>query len=129
MSKIAAILPNEEVAEAATDHLAQLKIDDLTWELLREEDNTQRVLPAFVWPAGSTGTGGGVGAPIGLPARTNYPEDRVIEDEGAEGDVADFYAQSIAHGATVIIVDAPHSYRDRIHETLESAGATNVSWE
>jgi len=62
MSKIAAILPNEEVAEAATDHLAQLQIDDLTWELLQEGDATQRVLPAFVWPAGSTGTGGGVGA-------------------------------------------------------------------
>lgn len=129
MSKIAAILPNEEVAEQVTDRLAQLNIDDLSWELLQEGDDTERILPAFVWPAGTTGQAGGVGAPLGLAARTNYPEDNILEDEGADDEVAEYYAQSIAHGATAIVVDAPHNQRDRIRSTLESAGATNISWE
>lgn len=129
MSKIAAILPTDEVTEDAVDRLAKMKIDDLSWELVSEEDDAERILPAFVWPAGTTGQSGGIGAPVGVAMRTNYPEDEAIKDEGADGDVADYYAQSIAHGATAIIVDAPHEYRDQVHRTLASAGATNISWE
>lgn len=129
MSKLAALLPNDEVAESVTDHLAQLRIDDLTWELLREEDEMERILPAFVWPAGNTTQGGGVAAPVGAVVQTNYPENKALEGEGTDGDVADFYAQSIAHGATAIIVDTPYEYREQVRSTLASAGATQISWE
>lgn len=129
MTKIAAILPTDEVTEGTVDRLAKLKIDNLSWELLNEEDDAERILPAFGWPAGTTGQSGGVGAPVGLVTRTDYPEDKVLEEEGASGDVADYYAQTIAHGATAIVVDTPHEHRDRVQRTLESAGATNISWE
>ena len=127
MSKITALLPDEEIAENATDRLAKLNIDDLTWELVRDEDDTERILPVMAWPAGNSAQGGGV--PVGIVTRTDYPEDAALEDRGADDDSADFYAQSVAHGATAIIVDAPEQYRDQVRTTLENAGATRISWE
>ncbi len=129
MSKIAALLADDVAVEAATDHLAKLKIDDLTWDLLSENDGLDRVIPAIAWPAGATGTTGTTGAPVGLVAQGKLPESEALRDEGADGDTADFFAQSIAHGATAIIVDVPHEYRDQVASTLQHAGATRISWE
>lgn len=127
MSKIAALLSDDEIAENATDSLAKLNIDDLTWELVRDEDDMERTLPAMAWPAGNTAQGGG--GPIGIVTRTDYPEEQALEDRGVDDDDADFYAQSVAHGATAIIVDTPDEYRDQVRNTLEHAGATRISWE
>jgi len=129
MSKLAALLSNDEVAENATDQLAKLRIEDLTWELLREEDEMERILPAMVWPTGNTAQGAGVGGPLGAAVQTTYPGDNALEDRGADDNVADFYAQSIAHGATAIVVDTPDSHRDQVHRILEAAGATRITWE
>jgi len=129
MSKIAALLANDEVTEAAIDHLAKLKIEDLTWDLLSKEDNLTRVIPAVAWPAGATGQATTTGIPVGMVTRTDYPEETALQDDGVDGSAADFYAQSIAHGATAIIVDVPHEYRDQVANTLQHAGATRISWE
>lgn len=130
MTKIAAVLPNDEVAEAVTDRLAHLQIEDLTWELIQEKDDIERLFPAFIWPAGATGQGGSaVGAPLGLVAHTKYPEDRALKDEGADDDVADYYAQNLTHGAKIIVVDALRKDRDQVHHALENAGATDISWD
>jgi len=127
MSKIAALLPDEEIAENATDRLAKLNIDDLTWELVRDEDNRERILPVMAWPAGNSAQGGGV--PVGIVTRADYPEEKALEDRGAYHDDADFYAQSVAHGATAIIVDAPDEYREQVRTALQNAGATRISQE
>lgn len=127
MSKIAALLPDDEIAENATDRLAKLNIDDLTWELVREEDDMERILPVMAWPAGNSAQGGGV--PVGIVTQTDYPKEEALEDRGANDDGADFYAQSVAHGATAIIVDAPDEYREQVRTTLQNAGATRISWE
>lgn len=129
MSKISALLANDEVTEAAIDHLAKLKIEDLTWDLLSKEDNLTRVIPAVAWPTGATGQATTAGIPVGMVTRTDYPEETALQDDGVDGSAADFYAQSIAHGATAIIVDVPHEYRDQVANTLQHAGATRISWE
>jgi hypothetical protein len=129
MSKIAALLANDEVTEAVTDHLAKLKIEDLTWDLLSKDDDLTRVIPAVAWPAGATGQGTATGIPAGVVTRTDYPETTALQDDGVDGSAADFYAQSIAHGATAIIVDVPHEHRDQVASTLQHAGATRISWE
>ena len=129
MSKIAALLADDEATEVVIDHLAKLQIEDLTWDLLNESDNLVRVLPAVAWPAGSTGQVATTGVPVGLVTRTDYPEENALEDEGADSDTADFYAQSIAHGATAIIVEVPHEHREQVARTLQHAGATRISWE
>ena len=127
MSKISALLSDEEIAENATDRLAKLTIEGLTWELVRDEDDMERILPVMAWPAGNSAQGGGV--PVGIVTRTDYPENEVLENQGADDDGADFYAQSVAHGATAIIVDAPDEYREQVRTTLQNAGATRISWE
>lgn len=130
MSRIAALLANDEIAEQATDRLARMRNEDITWELFQEQDQMERIVPALVWPAGTTAqAGGGTGAPIGVAIETRYPEDRALADEGADGDVADFYAQSIAHGATAIVVETPHEYREQVRSALADAGATRIAWE
>jgi hypothetical protein len=127
MSKIAALLSDEEIAENATDRLAKLKIDDLTWELVRKEDDMDRILPVMAWPAGNSAQGGGVS--VGIATRTDYPKAEALEERGAADEDADFYAQSVAHGATAIIVEVPEEYRGQVRAALEQAGATRISWE
>lgn len=130
MSKIAALLANDEIAETVTDSLARMRNEDITWELFQEEDEMERLLPAFGWPGGTTGqTGGTVGVPLGVAVETSYPENQALEDRGADDDVADFYAQSIAHGATAIVVETPHEYREQVRSALADAGATRIAWE
>jgi hypothetical protein len=129
MSKIAALLADDEVTEAATDHLAKLKIEDLTWDLVSQADHLERVIPAVAWPAGGTGQVAATGVPVGFVTQTHQPEQAELRVDGADGDTADFFAQSIAHGATAIIVDVPHEYRDQVASTLQQAGATRISWE
>lgn len=130
MSKIAALLANDEIAETVTDSLARMRNEDITWELFQEDDEMERLLPAFVWPGGTTAqTGGGAGAPLGVAVETRYPENQALEDRGADDDVADFYAQSIAHGATAIVVETPHEYREQVRSALADAGATRIAWE
>jgi hypothetical protein len=52
-----------------------------------------------------------------------------LEERGADDDVADFFAQSVAHGATAIVVDTPYEYRDQVQRALTNAGATRIAWE
>lgn len=130
MSKVAALLADDEIAETVTDSLARMRNEDITWELFQEQDDMERILPAFVWPGGTTAqAGGGTGAPLGLAVETRYPEDQALEDRGAADDVADFYAQSIARGATAIVVETPHEYREQVRSALADAGATRIAWE
>ncbi len=129
MSKIAALLADDEVTEAVTDHLAKLKIEDLTWDLLSEGDDVARIMPAVAWLAGTTGQATTAGIPAGVVTHTNYPEENILEDDGVDGVAADFYAQGIAHGATAIIVEVAHEYREQVARALQHAGATRISWE
>lgn len=129
MSRVAALLASDEVAENVTDRLARMRNEDITWELFQENDEMERILPAFVWTAGTTAQTGAAGAPLGVAIETRYPEDQALEDRGADDDVADFYAQSIAHGATAIVVETPHDYREQVHSALADAGATRIAWE
>lgn len=130
MSRVAALLANDEIAENVTDSLARMRNEEITWELYQENDDMERILPAFVWPGGTTAqTGAGAVGPLGVAIETRYPEDKALEDRGTDDDVADFYAQSIAHGATAIVVETPDDYRDQVRSALADAGATRIAWE
>lgn len=130
MSRVAALLANDEIAENATDRLARMRNEEITWELFQENDDMERIIPAFVWPAGTGGqTGSSTGVPLGVAVETRYPEDQALEDRGADDDVADLYAQSIAHGASAIVVETPDAYREQVRSALADAGATRIAWE
>lgn len=130
MSRVAALLANDEITESVTDRLARMRNEEITWELFQENDDMERIIPAFVWPAGAAAPGGGsTGAPLGVAVETRYPEDQVLEERGADDDVAELYAQSIAHGATAIVVETPDDYREQVRSALADAGATRIAWE
>jgi len=126
MAKITAIVPDEEAAEVITDRLAMFRSDDLDWRLVNREEDTERIFPAVAWPldSGSRTAGGG---PLGVPVRTNYPEEEVIEDRGVDDDDAEFYGQRVADGATAIIIETPSEHTDAIRRILEEAGAQQIT--
>jgi len=126
MAKITAILPDERAAEAITGRLAMFRSDDLDWRLVNREDDTDRIFPAVAWPLGSGSQTAG-GGPIGVPVRTDYPEDQAVEDRGVDDDEAEFYGQSIAHGGTAIVIDSPSEHADAIRRILEQANAQQIS--
>lgn len=126
MAKITAILPDEQAAEKITSRLATFRSDDLDWRLVNRETDTDRIFPAIAWPLGGGSRTAG-GGPIGVPVRTDYPEEEVVEDRGVDDDEAEFYGQSIASGATAIIVDAPSEHADAIRQILEEANAQQVT--
>jgi len=85
MTKVMAILPDEEVAEQVTSQLSALNINDLDWRLIEPGDDDERLFPALGWPLGSgsggaSATGSGL---IGVPVITDYPEDEDMRDKGA----------------------------------------------
>lgn len=126
MAKIAAMLPDDEAAEAITDRLAKLQIDDLDWRLIGPEDDHERIFPALAWPVGSGSSTSGQG-PIGVPLHTDYPEDEAVEDQGVDDDAAEFYGRSIEQGGTAIIIEAPDEYAAQIRRILEEADAQQVT--
>jgi hypothetical protein len=126
MAKITAIVPDEETAGVITDRLATFRSDDLDWRLVNREDDTERIFPALAWPAasGSRTAGGG---PVGVAVRTDYPEDQAIEDRGVDDDEAEFYGQSVAHGGTAIVIEAPSEHANAIRRILEEANAQQIT--
>jgi len=131
MTKVMAILPDEEVAETVTSQLSDLNIDDLDWRLIHPGEDDERLFPVLGWPLGG-GSGGsasaaGSGGPIGAAIRTGYPEDEDMRDEGAKDDDAEFYGQSVQHGGIAIVVDTPSKYVDDVRRVLEKADAEQVT--
>jgi hypothetical protein len=126
MAKIAAMIPDGEAAEAITDRLAKLQIDDLDWRIIGPDEDHERIFPALAWPVGSGASTSGQG-PLGVPLHTDYPEDKAVEDRGVDGDEAEFYGRSIEQGGTAIIIEAPSDYVEQIRRILEEADAQQVT--
>jgi len=129
MTKVMAILPDEEVAEQVTSQLSALNIDDLDWRLIEPGDDDERLFPALAWPLGSgsggaSATGSGL---IGVPVITDYPEDEDMRDKGASDDDAEFYGQSVQHGGIAIVVETPSEYVNTVRSVLEKADAQQVT--
>jgi len=130
MTKIMAILPDEEVAETVTDELSKLNIDDLDWRLIHPGEDDERIFPVLGGPLGGVGTGsaGTAGSGlIGAAIRTDYPEDEDMRDNGASDDDAEFYGKSVEHGGIAIVVDTPSQYVDQVRGVLEKADAEQVT--
>jgi len=128
MSRFVALLPDEIVADEVTKQLDGLNADDLDWNIIEDEER-DRILPAIGWPLGtSTGGTAPVGAP-GLAVRTDYPEDRVVADEGVNEDDADFYGRSINKGGIGIVVAVANQFDGDVQQILEKAGASQISKE
>jgi len=127
MTHIAAILRGAESAERAIQELADLNIDGLDWRVLRPEVDHERLMPG--WPAGGAVTGSGTAQPIGAPIIADLPEDDVLEDEGIPDDEADYYAQSLAHGATVLVIDTSEEHVNTVRRILEKVDASRISVE
>jgi hypothetical protein len=126
MAKITAIMPDEETAEVITDRLAMFRSDDVEWRLVSPGEDTERIFPAVAWPLGSGSQTAG-GGPIGVPVQTDYPEGEVVEDRGVDSDEAEFYGQSVAHGGTAIVIEAPSEHTDAIRRILEEADAQQIT--
>jgi hypothetical protein len=128
MANVAAILSGAEAADRAIQQLADLQIEGLDWRVYRPEVDHERLMPG--WPAGgTTAASSGTAQPVGVAIVTDMPEDDFLEDKGIPEDEADFYAQSLAHGATVIVVETPSAHTDTVRQLLQAAGATRVSSE
>ncbi|HMN31463.1 MAG TPA: hypothetical protein PKE45_25160 [Caldilineaceae bacterium] len=124
MTHIATILSGAETTERAIQQLAALNIDGLDWRVLRPEVDHERLIPG--WPVGSSAAGA-TGQPVGAPVVADLPEGNVLEDEGVPDDEAEYYAQSLAHGATVVVIDSPAEHVDLVCRVLENVGATRIS--
>ncbi len=128
MSKFIALLPDENVADEVTKKLDRLNADSLDWNIIEDEDR-DRILPAIGWPLGaSTGGTAGVGAP-GVVIHGDYPEDRVVADEGINENDADYYGRSIANGGVGIVVEVADRFDNDVHQILETAGASQINKE
>lgn len=128
MSKITAILPDEETAEFVTDQLAVLRLDDLDWRLVEPEDDHERILPAAAWPFGDASRTAS-GAPAAVPLQYDYPEDDALRDRGVDREEAESYSRSVERGGTAIIIDTPSAYVDQIRRILDEANAQQVDVE
>jgi hypothetical protein len=126
MDKIAAIFDSEADADQAIDRLAELDLDDLDWRIIRPGADHDRLLPG--WFGGdSSATGAGAARPIGAPIVADMPEDEALERRGISDEESEFYAQSVANGATLIVLETPDNHVDRVRRILNNAGATRLS--
>jgi hypothetical protein len=125
VTRIATILSGAETAERAIQQLADLNIDGLDWRVLRPEIDHERLMPG--WPAGGSVASTGTGQPVGAPIVADLPEENVLEDEGIPDDEAEYYAQSLDHGATVLVIDSPAEQVNRVRQILEDVGASRIS--
>jgi len=127
MAKVMAVLPDESVAETVTDQLSSFDRDKVDWRLVRSEDNDDRIIPALGWPLGSGGSSTAAGGPVGVPIQTDYPDDEAMSDRGADGDDAEYYGQSVAHGGIAIVVETSDDYVGQVRRILDQAGAQQVT--
>lgn len=126
MANIAAILSGAETADRVIQQLADLNIDGLDWRVFRPEVDHERLMPG--WPVSGVGaSGSATGQPIGAPIVADLPEENVLEDKGIPDDEADYYAQSLARGATVLVIETPGDDAATIRQLLEEAGASRIS--
>jgi hypothetical protein len=124
MSKFIAMLPDEGAAETITKKLSDLNIDTLDWNIV-DDTNRTRLLPAFAWPSGSSGTAGAV-APVGGAFVAGGAEDNVLDNDGVDEGNADFFGQAIENGGTAIIVEAPDEYDDQVRSALQRANISRI---
>lgn len=128
MATIRAILSETNSADKAVEKLSELKIDDLSWRIFQPQDDHERIIPAV--PTGAyPATGGSTMTPVAMPVITDLAEDNVLEDAGVPDEEANYYAESLAHGATVIVIDAPSEHEQTVRKVLEDAGASRITSE
>ena len=128
MATLRAILSETNSADRVVEKLSELKIDDLSWRVFQPQDDYERIMPAI--PAGGyAATGGSTMTPVAMPVVADLPEDNILEDAGIPDEEADYYAESLAHGATIIVIDASSQYEQTVRKLLEDAGASHITSE
>jgi len=128
MTKVMAVLPDESVAEIVTDQLSSFDRDKVDWRLIRPGDNDDRIIPAIGWPlGGGAGSSTATGGLVGMPIQTDYPDDEAMRDRGADGEDAEFYGRSVAHGGIAIVVETSDDYVGQVRRILDQAGAQQVT--
>ncbi|MFN8490738.1 MAG: hypothetical protein U0350_24315 [Caldilineaceae bacterium] len=127
MTKVMAILPDEEVAEKVTSQLSDLNIDDLDWRIIHPGDDDERLFPVFGWPLGAGDARTAGGGPLGAAVETGYSEERAMEDHGVDNSDADFYGRSVEHGGIAIVVETPSEHVNAVRNVLEKADAEQVT--
>jgi hypothetical protein len=128
MTTIRAILSETNSADKAVKKLSELKIEDLEWRIFQPQDEHDRLVPLA--PAGTyPAVGGSASTPVGVPVVADLPEDEVLEEAGVPDEEADYYAESLAHGATVIVIDSPAKHKATVQKVLEASGASRITAE
>jgi hypothetical protein len=127
MATVAAILNSETDEDKVIAGLDRLEIEGLDWRVYRSQEDTERIMPAV--RLDGSGTAGATTQGAGVPLRMDMPEDLALEDFGIPEEEANFYAQSHARGATILVVETPSDHIDQVRALLREGGATNISDE
>lgn len=127
MTRVMAILPDEEVAEKVTSQLSDLNIDNLDWRIIHPGDDDERLFPVLGWPLGTGDARTAGGGPLGAALETGYSEEHAMEDHGVDESDADFYGRSVEHGGIAIVVEAPSEHVNEVRNVLEKADAQQVT--
>lgn len=126
MTTIRAIINETDSADRTVEQLSALNIADLEWEIFQPQVDHERIVPGV--PAGTyLATGGTIMTPAAVPIVADLPEENVLEDAGVSDEEAEYYAESMEHGATVIVIDVPSVHADRVRQVLKEAGASRIS--
>ena len=123
MSKFIAMLPDEGTAEEVTKKLGSLKIDNLDWSIV-DDENRERILPGFAWPVSGLSTG--AATPVAPVVVTDSSEAARLENDGVDDDNASYFGRAIEHGGTAIVVEAPDDRDDDVRATLQAANADRI---
>ncbi len=106
MSRIVALLANDETANTVIEDLSELEDNDLDWKLVRPEADIERLIPAMPATAESDSL-----TPIGYVTENEMPDSVRVQDFDLDRDEEEFFAQGLEHGGTVLVVDMPRRFR------------------
>ena len=126
MVTIVAVTP-KSIQEDVINKLGRAEIDGLNWQLLRGDEQTERVVPA--WPVQDTATGltpvGGVVEHTDISGETRLD----LADLHLDDDTEAWFAQELNHGATVLIVETPDEREEDVITMLDDAGVRRFAQE
>ncbi|MHB0877728.1 MAG: hypothetical protein ACYC5O_16955 [Anaerolineae bacterium] len=129
MAKVVALFADDAATGQAVEKLSELKVDGLTWDLVRPGADEDRIMPggypgAVTGTTGSWGDGRGMAAPLPLQFHEDMGE--YLHQRGIPRDEAAYFGRRMRHESTLLIAEVPASHRDEVAKLLEPLAPTRV---